>query len=184
LRKSYESRHIFMVIAIGILLLSPIFVLILPLFVANTLYFTPGNWYVMVSGTVYIVYSIGFLFIFLSAMILALLDSSKVSIFISIACLVLSGFSFMVASQDYTSLGDDSISYRGIFSKEENTYSWNEIERVVYNEVPRGVGVSDYEFYFKDGKKFVLAESGIVEGLRNNISIRLSFEDIEIENSN
>lgn len=173
-----------MVIAIGILLLSPIFIMVLPLFVANTLYFTAGNWYVLVSGAIYIVYSIGFLFLILSAMILSLLDSSKVSIYISIACLILSGFFFLIASKNYISLGDDSISYREMFSKENHSYSWDEIERVVYYEVPRGGGFPQYEFYFDDGEKFVLAENGIVERLRIVIYNRLSQVDIEIENAN
>lgn len=181
MKKNYETRHIFMAIAIGILLLAPVFILLMPLFVANTLYYTPRNWYVFVSGTSYFVYSIGFMFLFLSAMILFLLASRKSSIYISIACLLLGGVSFYVASQNYIAIGDASISYRETFSKVNHSYPWSEIERVIYNRVPRSEGFSEYEFYFNDGNNMILPENGIVKGLRDSIYNRLSYENIKVE---
>lgn len=179
--KNYETRHIFLVMAIGILLLAPILILILPLFVANTLYFTPGNWYVFVEGKSYIVYSVGFLFLFLSAMILFLLAGRKSSIYVCIICIVMSVFSFYIATQNYIALGDTSISYREIFSKTNHSYSWSEIERVVYNRVPSSEGFSEYEFHFNDGNTMILVENGIVKGLKDGIYSRLSNEKIKVE---
>lgn len=175
------SRHIFMILAIAILLLSPVFVLLGPLFIANTLYHTSGNWYVFVSGASYIVYSVGCLLLFFSALILCLLDSSKPAIYMGIVSLILGGFSFVIAAQNYTNLADESISYRDIFSKEQHTYSWDEIERVVYKRIPRSKGFPKYEFHFTDGNKVILAENGIVERFRETIESRLGQEGIEVE---
>lgn len=178
---NYEPRHTFMAVALVILLLSPLLILLLPSFVANSLHHTVGNWYVFVTGASYIGYSIGFLFLFLSALIIFLLNRSKISLGISAICILLSGVSFFIAAQCYTSLADNSISYSEIFSKEKHTYSWDEIEKVVYNEVPRNEGFPKYEFYFKDGGKIILAENGVVESLKDFIRNRLSNEGIQIE---
>jgi hypothetical protein len=179
--RNYETRHIFMVLAFAILLLSPLFVLLLPSFVANSLYITTETWYVFVSGTSYIVYSVGFLFIFLSLLIIFLLNRSKTSLYISLVCILLAGASFYVAAQNYTSLAYDSISYREIFTKEKHTYAWDEIEKVVYNEVPRDENFSNYEFYFNDGEKLILVENGLVEALRGFIKSSLTNKGIQME---
>lgn len=181
--KDYEMKHIFMAIAICILVVSPIFIFLLPTFVANTLYHTPDNWYVFVSGKSYGVYSIGFLFLTLSPLALFLLAdrNRKYSILTSIAFLLLSGLSFYVASLNYTSLATDSISYREMFTTENHSYSWSEIDQVIFHRAQEDEGFSEYEFRFNDGNELTLVENGTVRGLRDSIVNRLNAEDITIE---
>ncbi|WP_172370353.1 hypothetical protein [Sporosarcina jiandibaonis] len=179
--KDYETKHIFMAIAICIAVISPVIILVLPTFVANTLYHTPDNWYIFVAGKTYGVYSIGFLFLTLSPLALFLLAERKFPVLVSIAFLLLSGLTFYVASLNYTSLSTDSISYREMFTTEKHTYSWNEIDRVIFNRVHSDEGFSEYEFHFNDGNELILVENGIVSRLRNSIVNRLNAEDITIE---
>ena len=179
--KDYEMKHIFMAIAICIAVVSPVFILLLPTFVANTLYHTPDSWYIFVSGKSYGVYSLGFLFLALSPLVLFLLAGRKFSIIISLVCLLVSGLSFYTASQNYTSLAANSISYRELFKTEQHSYAWSEIDRVIYHQVKDSEGFSEYEFHFKDGNELTLVENGVVSGMRTSIRNRLKTEDITIE---
>ena len=179
--KDYETRHIFMAIAICIAVVSPVIIFVLPTFVANTLYHTPDNWYIFVAGKTYGVYSIGFLFLTLSPFALFLLAGRKFSVLISIAFLVLSGLTFYVASLNYTSLSANSISYREMFTTENHSYSWSEIDRVIFNRAYEDEEFSKYEFHFNDGNELTLVENGVVRGLRDSIVNRLNAEDITIE---
>ena len=179
--RGYETRHLFMAVAIALLLLSPVFILLAPLFIANTLYHTPESWYVFVSGMSYLVYGIGCFFLVLAVFMLFLLAGQKFSIIVSLALLILSGASFYIAAQNYTSLADDSIAYRTIFSKEQHVYAWGEVERVVYKHAPNADTFAEYEFHFNDGNKMTLTENGIVRGLRDGIRNRLRQENIKIE---
>lgn len=181
MRNSEVLRYFFLVIAIAMLTLSPVFLLTAPLFVANTLYHRVGTWYVFVSGTSYGVYAVGYLFLFLAAVIIFILNIKKSSIGIGVICVILSAISFVFASQEHTSLADDSISYREIFTTERHIYAWNEIEKVVYTRVPRSQGFSEYEFFFNDGNSMKLTENGIVKQFRDSLYNRLSSEGLKIE---
>ena len=86
--RGYETRHLFMAVAIALLLLSPVFILLAPLFIANTLYHTPESWYVFVSGMSYLVYGIGCFFLVLAVFMLFLLAGQKFSIIVSLALLI------------------------------------------------------------------------------------------------
>ena len=68
-----------------------------------------------------------------------------------------------------------------MFTTESHTYSWSEIDRVVFHQVYNSEGFSEYEFHFKDGNELILVENGIVRGLRDSIVNRLNAEDITIE---
>lgn len=177
--RGYETRPLFM--AVALLLLSPVFILLVPLFIANTLSHTLESWYVFVSGMNYLVYDLGSLFLVLAVFTLFILAGRKFSIVVSLSFLILSGVSFYIAAQSYTSLADNSIAYREIFSKEQHAYAWSEIERVAYTQAPNADTFAEYEFYFNDGNKMTLIENGIVRGLRDGIRNRLRQENVQIE---
>ncbi|MUK88021.1 hypothetical protein GMD78_06360 [Ornithinibacillus sp. L9] len=178
--KGYEAKHMFMAAAIGILFLSPILLLLIPSFVANSIHHT-DSWFVIVPGKSYAVYALGFLFLFLAALIPFLLDVRKKSILISVIFFLLSSTSFVIASQAYTSLSDQSISYNYLLSNEPYTYSWDEIDQIVYYEIPREEGFSIYEFHFYDGNRIEITENGIIWGLRGQIRNRLEIANKFVE---
>lgn len=179
--KVYETRHVFMAIAIVILLISPILLLIIPENVADTLYFSPDNWGVIVPGNGYVLYIVAFLFLLLASAILFLLDIKKLSIIMSLVFLLASGASFYFASATYTTLSDNSISYRTLFSQEKHTYHWDEIEKAVYyDRLPRD-GFPTYEFFFIDGNSMTLTENGHVKELSGGIRGRTVVEYVMAE---
>ena len=179
--KVYETRHVFLAIAIVILLISPILLLIIPANVADTLYFSPDNWGVIVPGSGYVLYIVAFLFLLLASAILFLLDIKKLSIILSIVFLLASGASFYFASATYITLSDESISYRTLFSKEKHTYNWNEIEKAFYYDRLPGDGFPKYEFFFLDGNNMTLSENGHVRELSGGIRGKVVAEYVRAE---
>ncbi len=152
-----------MAIAIVVLLISPILLLITPSIVADSLYYSPDNWDVIVPGEGYVLYVIAFLLLVLSPAILFFLDINKTSIIFSIILILASGFSFYFASATFTALSNDSISYRTLFATEKHIYNWDEIEKAVYYDRLPGDGFSNYEFIFNDGNSMKLTETGHVK---------------------
>ena len=169
MEKVYETRHVFLAISIVVLLISPILLLIIPANVADTLYFSPDNWGVIVPGKGYVLYIVAFLFVLLASAILFVLDIKKTSIIISTFFLLASGVSFYFASTTYIALSDDSISYRTLFSKELHIYHWDEIEKVFYYDRLPGDGSANFEFFFIDGNSLTLTENGHVKELSGGI---------------
>ena len=164
--KNYEARHIFMAIAIVILVISPVFMLLFPAFMANTLYHTAEDWHIFVPGVGYLFYGIGFLFLVLSPAIIFILNIGRKSLIFGLVFLILSSLSFYIASGPYTSLTSESISYRVLFSTEKHAYSWDEVEKAIYYEIPSDEGFSKYEFFFSDGTSMELSENGHIAELR------------------
>lgn len=179
--KDYEARHLFLALGIVILMVSPIFLLLFPAFIANTLYNTPEDWHIYVPGVAYVFYSIGFLFLVIAPAIIFILDIRKKSIIFGMTFLLLGGVFFYIASGPYKSLTSNSISYRVLFSTEKHTYSWEEVEKVVYYEIPSEEGFSKYEFFFSDGTSMELNENGHIRLLRENIRSKIPVETIRTE---
>lgn len=171
--KNDENRHVFMAIAIVILVISPVFILLFPPFIANTLYHTGADWHIFVPGVAYLFYGIAFLFLALSPGIIFILDITKKSIVFGMFFLLLSGISFYIASGPYISLTNDAISYRAIFSAEKHTHLWDDVEKANYYEVPSDEGFSKYEFFFNDGTSLELPENGHITLLRGQIRLKV-----------
>lgn len=179
-----ENRHVFMAIAIIILVTSPVFILLFPPFIANTLHHTGTDWHIHVPGVAYLLYGIAFIFMALSPGIISILDMTKKSIVFAMIFLFLSGISFYIASGPYISLTNDGISYRAIFSAENHTHLWDDIEKANYYEVPSDEGFSKYEFYFKDGTSIELPENGHISLLRRQIKLKVEINRKQITEIN
>jgi hypothetical protein len=170
-----------MAIAIVVLLISPILLLIIPSAVADTLYFSPDNWGVIVPGEGYVAYIIAFLFLLLAPAILFFLDIKWISIIFSIIFVLASSVSFYYAALTYTALSNDSISFRTLFSHEKHTYPWEEVEKAFYYDRLPGDGFPEFEFFFLDGNSMKLTENGHVKELSGGIRSMANVEYIGAE---
>lgn len=178
--KNYETRHIFMTLGILTLIFAPIFLLFVPHTVSNIVHYTKGMWDVFVPGVNFLVYAIGFFLLFLSSMILFLLDIRKASISISVIFLCLSFAFFFFAAQSHISLGDHRISFSPIFSMKNYEYSWEEVEKIIRKD-PENRGYYDYEFVFNDGNKMVLSYNGYVREILSRLSDKTKEMNIIVE---
>ncbi|WP_339252429.1 hypothetical protein NSQ43_01410 [Sporosarcina sp. FSL W8-0480] len=171
-----RARHIFMVISIVILIMSPLLLLPLPTFIASSMHGLLA-WVVFVPGKAYLLYGFGFLFLFGSAFILFLLDLSKIAKISSIAALLISIAFYASAPQNYALFADDSIAFRESIWKDRQSYTWDELEIVNFD-----LSVIDfpkYEFRFKDGKEIALPENSHIRVFRSAIEGKLKEHRVE-----
>ncbi|WP_251661694.1 hypothetical protein [Sporosarcina aquimarina] len=170
-----------MVIGISLLLLTPFFVFLLPNFIANSIYFESGSWFIFVSGGVYTVYAVAFVFLIAASFVLYAMYMSKKSILISIGLTILAGLSFYIASLNYTMLSDDGITYRPLLSFQTHSYTWSDVDEAVFRSVPADDGKSEFDFKFSDDIKLTLNMNRLFMKFLPPIENRLAHEGVEVE---
>ncbi|WP_210597339.1 hypothetical protein [Bacillus suaedae] len=161
--------------------LSPVLLLLIPSFVANTIHHTSGSWHVIIPKEGYITYGVAFIFLCLAPFIVFIYDMKKKSIIIALILVFFSGVFFYLASFHFISIGGKSIMYREGYFKEEYHYSWDDVKKAEYYEVPRSDGFSTYNIFFEDGNTVSLKENGIVRNYRRAIYAKLSERNIAVE---
>lgn len=178
---SYSNRHIFMALGVGLVFLSPVLLLLIPSFIANSIHHTSGSWHVLIPKEGYITYGVAFILLCLAPFIVFIYDMKKNSIIIALTLVFLSGVFFFLASFHFISIGSQSLLYREGFFEEEYLYSWDDIKKAEYAEVPRTDGFSTYNIFFEDGNAVSLKENGIVRNYRRAIYAKLNERNIAVE---
>lgn len=172
--RNYDTRHIFMAIGAGLLVLSPIFLLTAPSVIVNTLYYKRGIWITYVPGENYVAFAAGLLLLVLACVLLWLLDVKKWTISASIICVILSGILLYMASLSYVTLSNEEISFRTLFSKEKQFYAWEELDQLLfYERPPEEKEISYYEFHFKDGQMLTMKQNNYVRELQGSLSSKV-----------
>jgi len=181
--RNYEPRHIFMVFGICILLVSPVFILLVPLSVVATKYSQLGSWITYTPGANYLLFGIGVLLVSLACLIVYFQSLKKNAIVGGLICMVLSGIVFYSSSLPYVTLSNEEISFRKVFSLERQTYSWDDLDRFVYYETPQQKEKRPYyEFYFSDGNMLSMYQNGhFTEIVQKNVHSKILLLGIEIE---
>ncbi|MDW0109672.1 hypothetical protein [Sporosarcina aquimarina] len=170
-----------MVIGIALLLLSPVLVFLLPNFVANTLYFKTGSWFIFVSGGVYMIYTIGMVLLIAVFFVLYVLNLSKKAYYISAGLALMAVLTFYIASLNYTMLSDDEIVYRPLFSFETHSYNWSDVEKAKFRSIHADDGTSQFDVTFNDGEKLTFTVNRLFSKFLNPVESRLSYEGVEVE---
>ncbi|MGY0693283.1 hypothetical protein ACW2QC_10900 [Virgibacillus sp. FSP13] len=178
--KNYEVKHTFMAISIIVSIASPLFLVFVPLVIANELHHTKDIWFVFISGKTYFVYAVGFLLLFVATILPYILNVRKTPILFSIVSVLLSILVFYVASQHYKSISVDFISYRSLFSVKEYTYSWNEVDSVIYRQDQDG-GSAEYDILFHDGNSLKFGENGYFKEIKLKFIGKLRDMNIKIK---
>ncbi|MBB4826635.1 small-conductance mechanosensitive channel [Sporosarcina luteola] len=176
-----EPRHVMMAISIGVLLLTPVFLLAVPMFIAKSLHELPTSWVVLAPAKGFLFYGIGLLFLFIAFFILFLLRLNKTAKWISAFSFLLCTLFIAEGTQRYIGVASDYLSFkRGLFASEQR-YPWSEVELVTYREFPEEGGFSKFDFHFTDGEIMILPENGQVRYLHNSIRKKLTKEDIDFQ---
>lgn len=171
-----------MAIGACIAILSPVFLIIVPLVVVNTLYDKRDIWITYVPGVNYAAFGVGVFFLVLGCALLWLFDVRKWTVSVGILCLILCGFTFYAASLSYVTLSDEEISYRKLFSKEKQIYDWRELDKLLYYEkFEEDKELSHYEFHFKDGQVLTIKQNSFVTGIQGSISSKVRGLGIPLE---
>lgn len=159
---NYEKRHFFMAIGIGIFMVSPLLLLFIPAFIANSIYFASGTWIVIVPILSYYLYGAGAFLLGGACLIIYFSNVKKLSVMIGIFLSIISIFLFLLAAKPFTSIATDGISIREDLSNEISNYEWTDIETVLYYEVPHSEGLNTYKFHFYDGRTLQLSKNGYI----------------------
>lgn len=178
--KNYEPRHIFLAIAVLTVIIAPLLLAFVPQTISNITHYQKGVWNVFAPGENFIVFGVGFFLIFSAAMTLFLMDIKKLSIIICVILVFLSMTSFFVASQSHKTLAEDLISYSPLFSLEEYTYSWDEVDKIVRLDYINE-GYYEYEFVFTDGNSLNFKNNGYFRQIRQKFDRKVKEMDIAIE---
>lgn len=101
--------------------------------------------------------------------------------YIALGLGIVACFGFFVASQNYTMLTDEGISYRPILSFEEHHYDWDEVDGAEFKSIHRDDGPSKYIFSFSDGEELELIANRLFYKFMNPIESRLNYEGVDVE---
>lgn len=180
MQKNYEGQHIFVSISIVVAISSPLFLMFVPIAIANNVYYTAETWFVFLSPSVYWVYGVGFLLLFVAVLLPAIFRVRKFPILLSIISVALSVFVFYTAILHYQSLSETNITYKPLFSKTVHTYSWHDVSKVIHQANTSG-NTSTYEFIFRDGNKLTISENGYFNDIKLQLLDKLRKLDISIQ---
>ncbi|MFS0671936.1 hypothetical protein [Ornithinibacillus sp. 179-J 7C1 HS] len=164
---NYEKRHFFMAIGIGIFLVSPILLIFIPAFIANSIYLEPGTWIVIVPKASYFLYGIGCLLLGIACLIIYFGDVKRLFVFIGVVLSIVGVFFLLLGAKPFIAISNDGLTYRIEASNNIHQYKWNEIETVNYYDVDRSEGFDTYEVIFPDGSSIQITENGYVMQYRN-----------------
>ncbi len=170
-----ENRHMFLAISVCTLLLSPLIIIIGPLFIAQTLFYERGYWLIQAPSVNYILFTIGFILLTGAFIILWLKDVNKKSVLFAgiliVACVVL----LVGASSSYEKIMPGAITIKSPFSFEKQVYAWEDVEKVDYYLYKEHRNDRYFMFYFKDGSSWRLNQSGYVTSeVHSKIESKLS----------
>ncbi|WNS75771.1 hypothetical protein RRV45_01600 [Bacillus sp. DTU_2020_1000418_1_SI_GHA_SEK_038] len=179
MEKNYRSKHVFLAIGICIAVSAPFLLIFAPQTVADIIH-KKGIAQVFVPSENYTVYGVGLLLLVIAAILISILDIRRLSIILSIACLCLSVIPFWAASQSFKLVSEDGLSYRTLFSKQELSYTWSEVERVIYYKGKQG-DYPEYEFFFKDGNQLKFKANAYFHTVVPLVTERLKEVSVRIE---
>ncbi|GEM_PF-6081776 len=170
-----------MVIGVALLILSPVLVFLLPNFIANSLYFRAGAWFVFVSKGVYAVYAAAFVLLIAACFLLFAMSLQKKSLLIGSGLVLVSVFCFYLGGLHYTKLTDQGIDYRPILSFTTHHYEWGDTEAAIFRSVPSKDGDSTFTFTFTDKTELKMTVNRLFFKFMQPIENRLSYEGVEVE---
>lgn len=182
MRREYNIKHIFLVIAACAVLFSPIYILLMPSIVADTIYYDRESWLIYVPSINYWIFGISLFTFALCFILLGLLKSWKISIPTALIAFTVSLFTFYYASLSHISFNGDQISYRKMFSTEKEIYQWEELNKVSYYMVENNSeDLPYYKFYFHNGEMFTIKENTYVLEAASSIRWRVKEAEVPIE---
>ncbi|WP_223703097.1 hypothetical protein [Sutcliffiella deserti] len=148
---NYEKKHLFIMSAIGVLILAPIFIFTGPFIFQGILFDSVNVWLLQTPAQAYWLFAA-------SATVLALFlfiayFFTRFAIWITVFGVILSGVLFTMGTFTFKSLSTEQIAWSDPFSFESHKYSWEEVEEVIVVSPPTEEEKHTMEFYFKDGNE-------------------------------
>lgn len=174
-----DASHTFLSLGMGSIGLFPLLVAIIPSTLAKTLHETTSTLLVQVPKDAYILYSVGFgLLTIMFFLFYALKVNAKAKI-ISVVIGLVVLFCFVDASQRYVRIASDSVAFKHSLLSEPSEYKWEEVEKVVFREIPKEGGFAKFDFHFTDGKVMTVANDRYLKPYRKVLEKKFNDDGIE-----
>ncbi|WOV87357.1 hypothetical protein QWT69_16135 [Sporosarcina oncorhynchi] len=174
-----DASHTFLSIGMGSIGLFPILLAIIPTLVAKTLHETRTTLLVQVPKEAYFLYGIGLVLLTITSFLLYFLKINKKAKMISAAIGLLVLLCFVDASQRYVRVATDSVAFKSSMLSKEYVYTWEEVEKVVFRELPKEGGFAKFDFHFNDGNIMILANDNYMMRYRKLLEKKFSDDGIE-----
>ena len=179
--KNYSARHVFMAIAISMLLFSPIIWLIAPVVVTETAYYVRNGLFTYVYPSSYLLYGVAVGLLVAAPLLLWILDVKKWTVLTSILLLSASLYCFYGAALGYFQVTEEEIVYRAPFQQELQIYGWQDVEEVIYHvRPPESEDPSWYTFRFNDGASTEVNETRFVTQAQGKLNSLIRSQDIPL----
>lgn len=148
---NYEKKHLYMMGAIAVLILTPFYILVGPFIFQGILFDDVSVWLLQTPMTSYGLYGISALMLVLGLFISSFFV--KRAVYFTSLGLVLAGVLFVMGTYSFKSLSTEEIAWGEPFTFKTHTYSWEEVKEVILVSPPTEEEKHTMVFYFKDGKE-------------------------------
>lgn len=174
-----DASHTFLSLGMGSIGLFPVLLAIIPTVLAKSLHETRNTLLVQVPKDAYILYGVGFgllTILFFLFYILKVNTKAKI-IGVVIGAIVL--FCFVDGSQRYVRIASDSVAFKQSLLSEPSEYKWEEVEKVVFREIPKEGGFAKFDFHFTNGNVMTVANDRYLKPYRKVLEKKFNDDGIE-----
>ena len=154
----------FIVFAIALTLLTPLFVFFVPLIYSETIYINIDHLELLIPMRNFVLVGVGFACLIVLLLLFAWKRKSTTYI-LGVILVVGAVFAFSQSQRSYIAIQDTGIEMK-MYGDVKNYY-WQDMSELVYNVFEQDV--NRYTFIMADGKTIELAETGQLEALRGTL---------------
>jgi hypothetical protein len=177
-----QLRMLFLVFACCLLFLSPLIIVMGPLFIPMTFYFEKNAWFYYSPSINYYLFA-GVVVLLIAACLIILIGKMKwwaitLSILLTIGAIVC----VYGSATSYFKMTASGVTFSLPFSTEKNVYKWSQMEQFDYYSIDdNDTGRSYMIIYFKDGNSYQLSETAQIEGARSSMNAMFRANNVTIK---
>ena len=154
----------FIVFAIALTLLTPLFVFFVPLIYSETIYINIDHLALLIPLRNFVLIGVGFACLIVMLLLFAW-KRQRMTYMLGILLVVGAVFVFSQSQRSYIAIQDDGIEMN-MYGDSKNYY-WQDMNEMVYDVFE--ADANRYTFTMKDGQSIELAENGQIEALRGTL---------------
>ena len=177
----YETRSIYWVLAILVIVIAPIIVLLTPVILSVVIFEDPNKIAFISFGKNLIVYCLAFFIAFLSLIVLYFIKKIITKIVVMLLSIIGFFTVFLMGVNYYVYLDDEYIEYNPLFGSKV-VYEWSDLSHVSHVYPEDHNDKETYTFTFADGYSFEFEATGAVDSsIKSNIYSKTQFYNIPLE---
>ncbi|QCR33321.1 hypothetical protein [Lysinibacillus sp. SGAir0095] len=177
----FETKSVYWVLAILVIVIAPIFVLLTPAILSVVFFEDPNKIAFISFGKNLIVYTLAFFFASIALILLYFIKKLITKIVVII--LTILGFCsiFLLGVNHYVYLDENYIEYNPLIGSKV-VYDWSDLSRVGHVYPNDESGKEIYNFTFNDGYYFEFEATGAVDSsIKSKIDSKIRLHNVPLE---